>query len=221
MPRKRYRRMNLNVLPGRIHRFTQRGLKRLHSTRVSNSPRFRLQVMEIITSRRDALSKRSVRFAVLYTNRHKLRRGTKVQNMASFLLLDASDQVITLAWEREPEEGGRAIVEEVQMKTATMDSEGQQEQGDGDKGSEWKTLSSSLKSGALRKKNLEPGTAYVFRRRARKARTVGPLLAAAAAVFSLRVCVAFPARFRGFRSEMCIDRWKIRHRRVGVRGSAA
>ncbi|CAM9580751.1 unnamed protein product [Ectocarpus sp. 4 AP-2014] len=104
--------------------------------------------------------------------------------MATFLLLDATDQAITLCWERGPD----VSVEEVQMKTTpTADTHRQQQevkdgsevgnevaQSSGSDGGglrdegDWVTLSKSLGSSALRKKKLAPGTEYVFRRRARK-----------------------------------------------------
>ncbi|CAM9177981.1 unnamed protein product [Ectocarpus sp. 8 AP-2014] len=109
--------------------------------------------------------------------------------MATFLLLDATDQAITLCWERGPD----VSVEEVQMKTTPATDQQRQQQevkdgsevgnevapssgsgggggGLGEEGDEgdWVTLSKSLGSSALRKKKLAPGTEYVFRRRARK-----------------------------------------------------
>lgn len=104
--------------------------------------------------------------------------------MATFLLLDATDQAITLCWERGPD----VSVVEVQMKTTPTTAQQRQQQevkdgsevgnevaqssgsgggGLGDEG-DWVTLSKSLGSSALRKKKLAPGTEYVFRRRARK-----------------------------------------------------
>lgn len=41
---------------------------------------------------------------------------------------------------------------------------------DGTGGAEWATLSKTLTSGALRKKKLLPGRAYVFRRRSKQVR---------------------------------------------------
>lgn len=70
--------------------------------------------------------------------------------MGSFLLLDVTEQAITLCWERD--EG--VNTEEVQMKVV-----------DAGDGAEWVTLSKELASSALRKKKLEAGTLYVFRRR--------------------------------------------------------
>ncbi|CAN0524782.1 unnamed protein product, partial [Ectocarpus sp. 12 AP-2014] len=116
---------------------------------------------------------------------HIPSRVTAHVSMATFLLLDATDQAITLCWERGP----GVSVEEVQMKTRlTADQQRQQQQevkdgsevgnevaqssgsgGDGlDDEGDWVTLSKSLGSSALRKKKLAPGTEYVFRRRARK-----------------------------------------------------
>lgn len=84
----------------------------------------------------------------------------------SFLLLDATDTSITLSWDREPGSRGRGIVEEVQMRrVASLASPGPE---DDDATPAWDTLSSSVKSGAVRKKNLDPGKAYVFRRRSRQ-----------------------------------------------------
>lgn len=77
--------------------------------------------------------------------------------MGSFLLLDASHQAITVCWERE----AGVSVEEVQMKPD-----------DGDDRTEWRTLSDSLATSALRKNKLQPGTRYVFRRRSRQVSTV-------------------------------------------------
>lgn len=97
----------------------------------------------------------------------------------AFLLLDASDQAITLCWDREPD----VSVECVQMKAftgaaaAAATADGQQQQGGEDEGGsreagvnedDWATLSETLGSSALKKNKLAPGTAYVFRRRARK-----------------------------------------------------
>lgn len=96
--------------------------------------------------------------------------------METFLLLDATDQAITSCWDRDD----GVSVEEVQMKTidAVDDKSGNQEQGEGagagggggggGEEGDWVTLSSTLGSSALRKKKLAPGTAYVFRRRAKK-----------------------------------------------------
>ena len=74
--------------------------------------------------------------------------------MGSFLLLDATDQAITVCWEREV----GVSTEAVQMKPT--------DEGDG---AEWTTLSESLATSALRKNKLLPGTSYVFRRRSRQA----------------------------------------------------
>eukprot|EP00903_Cladosiphon_okamuranus_P014365 g13337.t1 len=105
--------------------------------------------------------------------------------MGAFLLLDASDRAITLCWEREPD----VSVECVQMRVCATDDQKQEggggeqqaevapSSGGGDRGGEakadadgddWVTLSETLGSSALKKNKLTPGTAYVFRRRARK-----------------------------------------------------
>lgn len=111
--------------------------------------------------------------------------------MGAFLLLDASDRAITLCWEREPD----VSVECVQMKTCTTNDQKQhgKDEGSGGGGGEqqaeaaassggsggggeakaeadgddWVTLSETVGSSALKKNKLTPGTAYMFRRRAR------------------------------------------------------
>lgn len=106
--------------------------------------------------------------------------------MDFFLLLDASDSAITLCWDRHTEKDGCPVIEEVQMKKQTTStslspapaagiaeagSVDQQRDPEDSEAPGWKTLSNSLKTGALRKKNLEAATGYVFRRRARQAST--------------------------------------------------
>ena len=85
-------------------------------------------------------------------------------------MLDATDQAITLCWNRED----GVAVEEVQMKEfdggEAVEGKGGSEADSVSDLKEWKTLTSTLASSAIRKNKLLPGTAYVFRRRSKAVR---------------------------------------------------